>query len=113
MLKEEKEVIRIKREILNLGIMHPGSISKQYNVCGKKECKCKDKKNPQKHGPYYQLSYSIKGKSSSVFIKKENLPEAKRRIENYQKFKELNIELTKATVVLSKKKGFSKNEEEN
>ena len=91
MLKEEKEVIRIKREILNLGIMHPGSISKQYNVCGKKECKCKDKKNPQKHGPYYQLSYSIKGKSSSVFIKKENLPEAKRRIENYQKFKKQEL----------------------
>lgn len=113
MLKEKKKIIKLKNEILNLGTMHPGSISKQYNVCGKKDCKCKDKKEPQKHGPYYQLSYSIRGKSSSVFIKKENLSEAKRRVENYQKFKELNVELTKATVELSKKIGFKKYEKEN
>ncbi len=108
MLKEEKLIIEVKTKILDLGIMHPGSISKQYNVCGKKGCKCKDKDNPQKHGPYYQLSYSIRGKSSSVFIKEENLIEAVKRIDNYKKFKELNVELTKATVELSKKIGFSK-----
>jgi len=107
MLKEEKKVNEIKKKILELGIMHPGSISKQYNVCGKKECKCKNKKNPQKHGPYYQLSYSIRGKSSSVFIKEKDLQEAEKRIQNYRIFKELNIELTKASVELSKKIGFT------
>ncbi len=109
MQKEEKIIIEIKNKILNLGLMHPGSISKQFNVCGKEGCKCKNTENPQKHGPYYQLSYSIKGKSSSVFIKEKDLVEAKKRIKNYKKFKELNIELTKATVNLSKKIGFSTN----
>ena len=110
MLQEEKVIIKIKKKISNLGMMHPGSISEQYNVCGKADCKCKDKKNPQKHGPYYQLSYSIRGKSSSVFIKKKNLIEARMRIENYKLFKELSIQLTKASVEYSKKIGFNCNE---
>ena len=42
--------------------MKPDSINEQYNVCGSPNCKCKDKKNPQKHGPYYYLSFTFKGK---------------------------------------------------
>ena len=47
--------------------MHPGSLREQYNVCGKAGCRCKDPKKPQKHGPYYQLSYTWRGKSSTPF----------------------------------------------
>ena len=48
-----------------------GTVGVYYNVCGKTPCRCKDKDNPQKHGPYYQLSYSLKGKNSSISIKAE------------------------------------------
>lgn len=109
MIKEEKEIERIKNKITKLGAIHPGSISEQYTVCGKKGCKCKDKENPKKHGPYHQLSYTIRGKSSSIFIKKENLKEARKRIKDYKMFKELCVELTRAYVELAKKTGFVSN----
>jgi len=47
---------QIKAELAALGEMRPGSLSRQYNVCGKPNCRCKDPQNPQRHGPCYQLS---------------------------------------------------------
>lgn len=88
----EKKIELVKGELMSLGEMHPGSLSQQFNVCGVANCKCKDPKNPQKHGPYYQLSFTIRGKSSTRFIRQENLKTVKKHVENYQRFKELTKE---------------------
>ena len=88
----EKKIEKIKDNLHELGDMHPGSLSTQYNVCGAKLCRCKDPENPQKHGPYDQLSYVHRGKSTSRFIKKEQLPEIRQQVANYQKFIELTTE---------------------
>ena len=100
----EKRIEKIKTDLMSLGEMHPGSISQQYNVCGVKNCRCKDKENPQKHGPYYQLSFTANGKSSSRFVKEENLRECKKQIDNYQRFKNLTAEWKEASVELAKEK---------
>ena len=84
----KSEIEEIKRQIVGLDDLRPGSISEQYNVCGKKGCRCKANP-PEKHGPYYQLSYTRKGKSKSVFVKNENVPEVKRQVENYRLLKSL------------------------
>ena len=52
----EGRIVEIKNEIMELGEIRNGSVSEQYNVCGNPTCRCKDKDNPQKHGPYYQLT---------------------------------------------------------
>ena len=82
----EKQIEKTKKALVALGDMRPGSLSKQYNVCGKPGCSCKADP-PKKHGPYYQVSYTRKGKSSSKFVKKEDLPEARKQIKNYEKMK--------------------------
>jgi hypothetical protein len=88
--------------------MLPGSISEQWNVCGTPGCKCKEKNNPIKHGPYYQLSFSVKGKSSSMFVKKQDLREARRRVQRYQEFKQLTMALTQAYINSTRKGGFGR-----
>ena len=75
-----------------MGEMRPGALSKQYNVCGKQGCRCKDPRDPQKHGPYYQISYTHLGKSTSEFVKREVVAEARRRLTNYAKFRRLTQE---------------------
>ncbi len=65
----ENKIQAIKTQLLSLGEMRPGSLSRQYNVCGKPGCRCKDPKNPKRHGPYYQLSYVHRGQSTSQFIR--------------------------------------------
>jgi hypothetical protein len=108
MTKEQKKIEQIRQKLLKLGPMLPGSISEQWNVCGTPGCKCKSRKKPTKHGPYYQLSFSVKGKSSSFFVKKQDLAEAYRFIKRYKQFKKLNLELTKAYVDLVRKNGFTR-----
>ncbi len=87
--KIEAKIQKIKEKLLAIDEMRPGSISRQYNVCGNPNCRCKDKVNPKKHGPYYQLSYVRKGKSSSQFIKKEFLQDAQTQTKNFKLFRKL------------------------
>ena len=70
--------------------MHPGSLGEQYNVCGKAGCRCKDPKKPQKHGPYYQLSFTWRGKSTHAFCAAgTGRAEMQQKVANYKRFREL------------------------
>jgi hypothetical protein len=95
-------VNRIKEELLELGEIRPGSLSEQYNVCGNPTCRCKDPKNPQKHGPYYQLSYTHKGRSTTEFVRKENVAELQEQLKNYKTFKKLMEDWVDLSVKIGK-----------
>ena len=82
----ERQIEKTKLELSAIGDMRPGSLSTQYNVCGKAGCRCKATP-PVKHGPYYQVSYTRKGKSSSKFVKKEDLPAVRKQLKNYERMK--------------------------
>ena len=88
----DRQIEHLKRQLAELGPMHPGSLSEQYNVCGKLGCRCKDPKNPQKHGPYYQLSFTWRGKSRTRFVRAERLAGMRQKIANYKRFRELTDE---------------------
>jgi hypothetical protein len=105
-METRKVIEKLRTEITNLGPMLPGSISEQWNVCGSAHCKCKDSEQPVRHGPYYQLSFTVQGKSSTMFIKKPELNEARKRIARYHRFKELNIALVRAYVDLAREEGI-------
>lgn len=109
-MNPQQKIKRIKQQILSIGPMLPGSISTQWNVCGVAGCRCKDPHNPKKHGPYYQLSFSVKGKSSSMFIQKDALAETKRRIKRYKQFKQLSFDLIQAYVDFARTVGINKEE---
>jgi hypothetical protein len=82
-------IAEIKRELAELGPLHPGSLSEQYNICGTPGCRCKDPQNPQKHGPYYQLSYGWRGRSSSLFVREERVGLMREKVGNYRRLQGL------------------------
>jgi hypothetical protein len=88
----EHRIEQVKQQLTRLRAMHPGSLSEQYNVCGKPGCHCKDAKNPQKHGPYYQLSFTWRGQGGTRFVRAERLAEMRQKIANYKRFRELSQE---------------------
>ena len=88
----EQRIEQIKAKLAAVGLMRPGSLSKQSNVCGKAGCRCKDPLRPQKHGPYYQLSYVHQGKSTTQFIRPFLLPEVKQQLSNYKTFRRLTAQ---------------------
>lgn len=106
MTGEKKRIIQLKERLLKLEPVLPGSLSKQWNVCGSAGCKCKDPHRPAKHGPYYQLSYTLKGKSSTVFVKKAALREVRTRIQRHKEFRKLCDALVEAYIVDFRKYGI-------
>jgi hypothetical protein len=96
----EKRLAKLQGELAALGPIHPGSISEQYNVCGNPTCRCKDPKNPQKHGPYYQLSYSWRGKSTTRFVRQADVARVRAKLANYKRFRELTSEWVDVSVAL-------------
>src|SRR2546426_12617060 len=84
----EMKIRKVKQEIADLGELRPGNLSRQYNVCGNPDCRCKATP-PQKHGPYYQISFTWHGKSRTQFVRKEDLPEVRKQLQNYKRLREL------------------------
>ncbi len=95
----QQEIQKLKVQLTALGDMRPGSLSRQYNVCGKPGCRCKDPQHPQRHGPYHQLSYVHQGKSTTRFIRRPCLPMVRAQLITYKRFRKL----TEAWVALALK----------
>ena len=98
----QQRIGSIQAKLTALGAIHPGSLSEQYNVCGTPGCWCKDPKRPRKHGPYYQLSYTHRGKGHTEYVPQARRKTVEQQIANHRKFRkwmqewiDLEIELCK------------------
>ncbi len=84
----EAKIATIKAALAALGDLRPGTLSAQYNVCGKPQCRCKAQP-PRKHGPYYQVSFTWQGKSQSQFVRRDDVPTVRRQLRTYQRLRTL------------------------
>jgi hypothetical protein len=76
----ERRIEQIKVELIALGPLRPGSLTRQY-------------KDPHsRSGPYYQLSYTRDMKSRTDYIPRNYVREVRRLIRNYKRFKALTTE---------------------
>lgn len=110
MADHSARIRRIKGALSRLGPVLPGTLSTQWNVCGNPGCRCKDPKTPRKHGPYYQLSFTVDGKSSSLFVKKPDLKALRECIRRYKRFRALNTELLAAYILWARNGGLQQPE---
>ncbi len=102
--KMELRVERIKRQLQQIGDMRPGSLNQQRTVCGRQGCRCQDPHTPQKHGPYFQLSYVHQGKSTTQFIPNDLVPPVRHQLDNYKTFKALTTEWVGLALAIAKEK---------
>jgi hypothetical protein len=85
----DRRIEAIKRALTRLGPLRPGSISRQYNICGTPGCRCKADP-PQKHGPYHQLNYTWRSRSRTEFVRDQDLAAATTELANYQRLRALS-----------------------
>jgi len=100
----QRRIKEIQRELADLGPMRPGSLSEQYNVCGTPGCRCKDPKKPQKHGPYYHLNYTWRGRSRTEFVKAEDVEGVRSQLSKYKRFRALCTEWVDVSLELARLK---------
>jgi len=73
----EQSIDRIKRTLLEIGPMRPGSLTRQY-------------KDPQHQaGAYWQISYTRRMKSRTEYVRREWVTELRRQIATHKRFKRL------------------------
>jgi hypothetical protein len=97
----EKRIERIRQELTVLGPMRPGTLSRQFAACRKTGCACMDPINPKKHGPFYQLSYSHEGKSTTRFVRPGYAAEIKKELAAYKRFRKLAQDWVSLAIMLS------------
>jgi hypothetical protein len=85
----DKKILQLKRQLSHLGPLHPGSLSRQYHVCGKPGCKCIDPKKPKPHGPYTKLTYARHGKFTCRFVRAESVHEVAALVAAFKSFRKL------------------------
>ncbi len=98
-------------EFRGLGAVLPGTLEEYYSVCGRKGCACADRKNPRKHGPYYRLSYSIRGRNSCLFVKRADADKIRKMTEAQRRAKDIVSEVSIANLELLLKHGVDGCEE--
>ena len=73
----EEQIERIRQELLALGPMRPGSITRQY-------------RRPKERGqPFYQISYTHRMRSRSEYVRPENLAALRQETTNFKRFRKL------------------------
>jgi hypothetical protein len=97
----EQQIHKIKEELMKLGPMRPGSLSRQFSVCGKPGCACADPVKPKKHGPFYQLSYAHEGKSTTRFVRPAYVPQIRKELATYKRFRQLTQSWVSLEIALS------------
>ena len=88
-LRLERKIDTLRRKLLALGPLHPGSVSRQYQVCGNPTCRCMKPKDPQRHGPYHKLAYVYRGKPVCRFVRADCVAELQKRLANYKTFRQI------------------------
>ena len=88
MVKKEQ----ILSKITHLSDFRPGSLVERYRRCGKPYCHCA-KPGAKGHGPSYSLTRSVKGKTVTKIIPKEEVEMTRRQIQEYHRFREVVGEL--------------------
>ncbi len=84
----EREYRELKSRILALGWARPGSVTRRFMPCGNPACRCMGQP-PRLHGPYFQWSHKIEGKTVSLRLNKEQARLALEWAENYKLLKKL------------------------
>jgi len=88
----KKRIGSIKVQLASIEGMRPGSLTRQY----------KDPENQS--GAYYQLSYTREMRSRTEYVPRDYLPEVRREIRNYRRFKALISEWVELSIEQSRLK---------
>ena len=94
-------------DFLNFKPVLPGAVTKQYKTCGKTNCRCMNKDNPQKH-PSFQFSYTLENKKSTVYVKKSEVEIARKMTDSYKNLRKIITDITLESVKITRKHGAEK-----
>jgi hypothetical protein len=85
------------QELGQVGFVLRGSLLKRFSRCGSRGCACHDDP-PQLHGPYWQWTRKVKGKTVTRNVRQEELPRYRAWMANQERFDQIVQELQELSV---------------
>ena len=79
---------RLARSLANVGYIFPGSVTKRFIPCGKSSCRCAADLD-KRHGPYYEWTRKVRGKTATVRLTAEQARLYQEWIENRRGLKKI------------------------
>lgn len=76
----------LKQALGRLGFVRPGSLVQRFMPCGKPSCRCMADP-PTLHGPYYQWTLRVHGKTKTVRLTEEQARRCEEWIANHKKLR--------------------------
>lgn len=71
--EHQAELRRLAAQVADIGFISPGSLVRRYTSCGNPNCRC-GADPPQPHGPYWQWSRAVGGKTVTRRVSDEQVP---------------------------------------
>jgi hypothetical protein len=78
----------VKEPLRYLGFVRPGSLVRRFMPCGKLSCHCMADP-PVLHGPYYQWTIKVLGKTKTLRLSAEQARLCEEWIANHRKLKDI------------------------
>jgi hypothetical protein len=86
--KAQERFETLKREVLKLGYVRPGSLVRRFMPCGNPFCRCAGRP-PRLHGPYYQWSTKITGRTRTLRLSGKQAQLCQEWIRNHKQLRRL------------------------
>jgi len=83
-----KTYAALKEALQGLGYVRPGSLVRRFMPCGKPSCRCMGDP-PSLHGPYYQWTLKIGGKTKTVRLSEGQARLCEEWMANHRKLKDI------------------------
>lgn len=94
-LRERLE--RCRAELADLDLVLRGTVAPYYTTCGKKGCRCLADP-PTLHGPYYQWTSKIDGKTKTIRLRRDDVDLFKHIVGNGRKLDRIVGEWIEASI---------------
>lgn len=95
----QRNLDRLKNEIQNLGYICLGSVTERWMLCGNPSCPCHEDAK-QRHGPYYNWTRKVGGRTQGRLLAKETAPLYREGIENNRRINRILEEMRELSLAV-------------
>lgn len=99
---DAKRYEALKQALVVVGLVRRGSLVKRFMPCGKPACRCQA--TPARlHGPYYQWTRKVGGKTVTVRLRQHEAQLLKRWIDNGRRLEKLVGEMERVSLRITER----------
>jgi hypothetical protein len=98
--RQQARATAIAAELASLGFAMPGTLIERHVRCGKPRCRC-HADPPALHGPYWQWTRKINGKTITRLVPGDQLDDYRQWLDNHRRLRALVTELETLTLAVA------------